>query len=1295
MKKNFHKIRLSLVAGLLLTGWSQSVQAQVTVSGSNGANGSTYANIGAAFNAITATDQAGKAISVTIDQTNIVETATALLTNAGWTSLTIRPSVAGVTVSGAVDGALIKLDGAQNVTIDGRIGGAGSINDMIISNTSTAVTATQTILLINDAKNNVIEYATIKGTNSATSSGTISITAGLVDGNDNNTIDNCDICEGATLPVCPIFMSGTSAIISNDGTIISNCTISNYLNTGASTTVAGIYITGNCNSSTIDNNRIFWSTPMVPTAAATFWGMLIRGNLNSVKNNVVGSADKNGNGKAQIGSPTLGIKVIGIQITGGNSFEGITTVTNNTVANIDVLSNSTGDVSVGIVTGIYIPVLAGSYVNFTGNTIKDLKLTYSGIRGNYVYWNMTGIISMGSNSMYLDNTINNISVTGATASNVCIARGITITGAVYTNDLVHNTVSNVYSGDLTSTAINQALGIQCSTQSTVNIERNNIFNITANNSLGTSLTQGISTSQGLQTSQASILIKNNMITLGNDIVGGSQIYGITQAAFLSTAAHAYYFNNSVYIGGKVNDGLTTGSTIAFNRTSVTGASAIIDVKNNIFSNTRIGGTTGNHYAIRLATSEDYLSAYLTCNNNLYQIGNGANNILGAIGNGVAAPLTVFTDYVSYSDWKTNCVGFDANSSLNNPQFVDPTNLTTPNLHIRTEVGTPVKASGEDVSMYIFDDFDGDTRTTGAFDIGADTNPEFTIPVFEFAGFNVPADGKYEVGNKLDFLVNYTMPVNVTGVPSILITLNTGGTVEANYLAGSGSTQLKFGFVVSAGQVDNDGIDVGNAIVLNGGSIKNEGGTDAVLSLPAKTTSGIKLNGDVAATILVTTQPADKIYPSGINLDFKLSFSNFTTVTPGTYVDEIITGVPQLDLTIGTKKVAAVYLSGSGTKELLFRYTTVAEEADANGIEVAPVINFNGGIIQDPALKDVTINIPALNTTGILVDGSVPTILSVVSSTNGIYGLGSALFFTATFSEAIYAIGSPQIKITFSDSFTTGMATYISGSGTNTFLYRSTIPATAQDLDGIDLTSPMLSINGTVKDAVGNNLNLDFVAPNTTGIFVDFNANPANPTTVTVSADGKYSLGQNIDFTVNFDAAVDVVGTPSIIIYLSGSARNADANYISGTGTNALTFRYTVAAGDVDADGISLVLESSQTSIHFNGGSIKTTGSQFVAKVNFTAVAPILTGVFVDAPSGIQGLEVNEFNVYNAYQTLFVKGEVSANATASIYDICGKMVAKHLLNKGTENEINVSHLKGLYIVSINNNGKKSVKKIIIK
>ena len=90
------------------------------------------------------------------------------------------------------------------------------------------------------------------------------------------------------------------------------------------------------------------------------------------------------------------------------------------------------------------------------------------------------------------------------------------------------------------------------------------------------------------------------------------------------------------------------------------------------------------------------------------------------------------------------------------------------------------------------------------------------------------------------------------------------------------------------------------------------------------------------------------------------------------------------------------------------------------------------------------------------------------------------------------------------------------------------------------------------------------------------------TSVSVPTAGTYTTGQDLDFTVNASESVTVTttgGTPSIPVTVGATVRQAA--YVSGNGTSALLFRYTVQAGDEDADGIAV-----GSSINLNGGTIK-------------------------------------------------------------------------------------------------------------
>jgi hypothetical protein len=453
-----------------------------------------------------------------------------------------------------------------------------------------------------------------------------------------------------------------------------------------------------------------------------------------------------------------------------------------------------------------------------------------------------------------------------------------------------------------------------------------------------------------------------------------------------------------------------------------------------------------------------------------------------------------------------------------------------------------------------------------------------------------------------------------------------------------------------------------------------------------------VDGDSAPSILSVTAPADKTYAYNSNIDFVVKYNGAVTVK----------GKPQIDVLVGEVSDTAVYVSGSGSRDLTFRFKPKKGMVDTDGIQLGSTIKLpvDTTSIIDGALRSAALTLPAVATPAVLVDANVPFITTVNPCANGYYGPGSALLFTVKFNKNVTITGQPRVKMIFSSSATTAYALYVAGSGTDSITLRSTVAATSIDLDGIELI-PALELNGgTIKDAIGNASDLAFTLPNTVDIFVDPTVLPASFTAL-APADSTYKVGENIDFTLMYDMAVDVVGNPFIPITLNGTtpSKVTGAYYLNGSGTNILTFRYTVVEGDKDADGISInqtAAGSGYYTLTINGGSIKTSGTPNVAKIQIATV-PTLTGVKVDATSGIKGVaaDVKTISVYSVNKTVIVKGQVTANATASIFDACGKMVAKVNLAEGVSNEINASSLKGLYIVVINNNGKKSVEKVIVK
>ena len=113
-----------------------------------------------------------------------------------------------------------------------------------------------------------------------------------------------------------------------------------------------------------------------------------------------------------------------------------------------------------------------------------------------------------------------------------------------------------------------------------------------------------------------------------------------------------------------------------------------------------------------------------------------------------------------------------------------------------------------------------------------------------------ADGTYGVGSSITITVSFTGPVTITGSP--LLALNSGGT--ASYASGSGTSTLSFTYTVGAGQTSPD-LDYTSvtALSLNGGTIKDAGGGDAVLILPPPGAAGsLGANKDIVIDTVAPT-----------------------------------------------------------------------------------------------------------------------------------------------------------------------------------------------------------------------------------------------------------------------------------------------------------------------------------------------------------------------------------------------------------------------------------------------------------
>ena len=178
------------------------------------------------------------------------------------------------------------------------------------------------------------------------------------------------------------------------------------------------------------------------------------------------------------------------------------------------------------------------------------------------------------------------------------------------------------------------------------------------------------------------------------------------------------------------------------------------------------------------------------------------------------------------------------------------------------------------------------------------------------------DGSYKIGETIAVTVQFSETVYVIGTPQIQ--LETGVTDRTvGYSSGSGSNTLTFNYTVQAGDTNPDLDYTGtDALTLNGGSIKDADGNDAILTLPSPgTASSLGANKDIvidatALRIFIgALPPKPPELPPG-------------TTDVSAYVDE--SGLFTQDVTTESEDGKVKLLIDEGTKGLTEEGTPLSE-----------------------------------------------------------------------------------------------------------------------------------------------------------------------------------------------------------------------------------------------------------------------------------------------------------------------------------------------------------------------------------
>jgi hypothetical protein len=368
--------------------------------------------------------------------------------------------------------------------------------------------------------------------------------------------------------------------------------------------------------------------------------------------------------------------------------------------------------------------------------------------------------------------------------------------------------------------------------------------------------------------------------------------------------------------------------------------------------------------------------------------------------------------------------------------------------------------------------------------------------------------------------------------------------------------------VQSGDLDSDGIAVASPIDLNGGTIRDLPGNNAVLTFTPPNTSGVLVDG-VAPTITSVTGPAAGTYIVGQHLDFTVVFSEaVVSYRHAAAATDHRQHDPLRHLPERHRQHTDLPLHGAiGRPGQRWHCCCFAS------------IDLNGGTIKDVPGNNAVLTFTPPNTSGVLVDGVAPTVVQVTPPANGTYRAGQVLDVLVRFSEPVIVGTTPSAKpyVRLRIGSVIRNVPLHSQPDAVTLRFRYTVQTGDLDTNGIEILSPVIRPSGTfIRDANGNNASTTFTNPSTPNVKVDAVA----PTIVQVTppANGRYVTGQVLDILVKFSEPVNVGTTstakPYIRLRIGSVIRNAV--FHSKPNSTTLRFRYVIQSSDRDTNGIEIL-----------------------------------------------------------------------------------------------------------------------------
>jgi len=652
-----------------LGAYESSAAYPVYISGASViADGTGYTALKTAFDAINAqTGQTGKNIIVTVAGST-TETATASLNNGNWTSMSIYPTSTGLSIKGAAGVQPILFNGADNVTIDGRLHDSsgtltGSTVDLKLSVTESLDHISVTNGGSGYTSNPTVVFTPTNGGSGATATVTRS-------GNSVFLITITNTGSGYLSPPTISFTGGgggsgakATAYVASKGTIafdqnaqnntVKYCRIEGAAQTDLNGTIA--FLTGTATNgnggNTISNNLITNNGVSRPQNSIISLGNTTYPNTGNI---ITNNEFKDFFATTE---ESRGIHIVG---SGTSSSSGSTgwTITGNSFYETSTLSPTTNSRLYGIKIGFNDASVGGNGYTISDNYFGGTAALCGGTAftktssANNIFSAITLNLASGTPvSSIQNNTIKNMNwansggVTGTTDfswSGIEVGRGDVNIGTVTGNKIGDNTTTGsiVVTGGNVGGNGSRICGIQLQWQATADCKNNTIGSITTANTepLYANHFYGIYN------------YSNNATTISNNIIGSAStansinatstsqnhdqhVYGIFCTNVSGSTPGAVTINGNMI--ANMTDGVTNTSAYINGIRSETSATTITNntIHNLTISNCNNTQSSSLSSISGIAFDKSSSSVVTIDNNTVYNLTNTNSSLAGDL-NGI-------------------------------------------------------------------------------------------------------------------------------------------------------------------------------------------------------------------------------------------------------------------------------------------------------------------------------------------------------------------------------------------------------------------------------------------------------------------------------------------------------------------------------------------------------------------------------------------------------------------------------------------------------------------------------------